>query len=35
MKWQALSLAMLASAGIATPIAAIPKTDIYTLRVSS
>ena len=35
MKWHALSLAVLASAGIASPIAALPKTDIYTLRVSS
>lgn len=35
MKWQTLSLALFASAGIASPIAALSKNDIYTLRVSS
>ncbi|KAH8910733.1 hypothetical protein BR93DRAFT_287320 [Coniochaeta sp. PMI_546] len=35
MKWQTLSLALFASASIASPIAALSKNDIYTLRVSS
>jgi hypothetical protein len=35
MKWQLLSVGLFASEGIASPITALSKNDIYTLRVSS
>jgi hypothetical protein len=35
MRWQTLSLALVASVGICSPIVALSKNDIYTLRVSS
>ncbi|KAB5563603.1 hypothetical protein GE09DRAFT_788620 [Coniochaeta sp. 2T2.1] len=35
MKWQTLTLTLLASGALSSPIAALSKNDIYTLRVSS
>ena len=35
MKWQTLTLSLFASGALSSPIAALSKNDIYTLRVSS